>query len=606
MVSDYEKKWTKKSLQNRTISKVYEYRDEKGKLLFQCIKYEPKAFRQRRPNGKGGYLWNLKGTRRVLYRLPELIQAEDPVFICEGEKDADNLRERFNLTATTCPMGGETWRIQEKEYNPFLKGRDVIIIPDNDEEGAKHLAQIAGSLQGVAKNIRVLRLPGEGIKDVSDWLAQKGSTKERFLELIKKVEEWKEEKSKKKAKKTRVKEETKTLIPGLIHLVREDGKVKYLLGDVNNLKIKETYLTNETIYRPKQNLPIKMPGNDILQEETDIDWQELLDEIILFIYDYLELPDDSGYLLMALWVLHTYLVEKFNKTPLMYFYGVKETGKSRAGEVLEELAFRCERLTSPTEATLFRAADYFKGTLIIDEIKLWGRDGNLEVARLIKSRYKRGLMVSRCNMEQKGEDQIEYFDVFAPLVICTTESIPDIIESRCITFLMQKNIRSNVEKEIDEERSRKLRNKLTIFRATFLDKELPESKPIARRRLNEILFPLYQILLLMDPQQKDKFKKIVEGMMKSKEEEEGMTLEAEIIKEILNYEEETTSREFLTVEIARRLNEERFKKDELSNMLVSLRIKRLGFRKIRLRNGKMGFEINPELLEKLKLQYKIS
>lgn len=498
--------------------------------------------------------------------------------------------------------------IDKKEDHPPLTQSEISEMLDGVSEGSRHATatKIAGHLIG--KNLD----PAEVLKLMSDWNSKnKPPLPEKEIERITtdfsqaKLQEEKEQKTKKKKQK-KLKEETKTVIPGLIHLVREDGKVKYLVGDVNNLEIKETYFANETIYRPKQDLPIKMPGNDILREETDLDWHELLDEIVLFIETYLELPDKSGYLLLALWVFHTYLVEKFDKTPLLYFYGIKETGKTRAGEVLDELAFRCERLTSPTEATLFRAAHYFKGTLIIDELKLWGKDGNLEVARLIKSRYKRGLMVSRCNMENQGEDQIEYFDVFAPLVICTTESIPDIIESRCLTFLMQKNISPLVEENIDEEKSRELRNKLTIFRATFLHKELPESPPIARRRLNEILTPLYRILLLVDPERKDEFKEIVEEITKAREEEEGMTLEAEIIKEMLNYEEETTSRQFLTVEIVRRLNEDRFEKDKLSNMLVSLRIKRMGFRKIRLRNGKMGFEIDPELLEKLKLSFRIT
>ncbi|GAI52367.1 unnamed protein product, partial [marine sediment metagenome] len=246
---------------------------------------------------------------------------------------------------------------------------------------------------------------------------------------------------------------------------------------------------------------------------------------VSFIRNYLELPNDTDYLLLALWIFHTYLIEKFNETPILYFYGVKETGKTRAGEVLEQLGFRCERLTSPTEATLFRSASYFKTSLIIDEIKLWGLDGNPEVARLIKSRYKRGLMVSRCNLDKRGEDQIEYFDVFSPLVICTTESIPDAIESRCITFLMQKNARAAVEKSIDEDSAKKLRNKLTIFRSIYLQEDLPEIEQIARRRLNEIMSPLYQTLMVIDSERKEAFKMIVEGIETAKEEEEGLSLE---------------------------------------------------------------------------------
>ncbi|MBA7603808.1 hypothetical protein ES703_10926 [subsurface metagenome] len=192
--SDYDKKWKNEEVQGRRIIKTYEYTDEKGELLFEAIRYEPKAFRQRRPDFKGGYIWNLKDTRRVLYRLPELIKGKDPVFICEGEKDVDNLRE-WGLTATCNPMGAEKWKSQEKEYNPFLKGRDVIIIPDNDEEGERHLDQVASCLTGLAKNVKVLRLPGA--KDFSDWKARdKNNTEEKFLVLLSEAQKWKPEKKK--------------------------------------------------------------------------------------------------------------------------------------------------------------------------------------------------------------------------------------------------------------------------------------------------------------------------------------------------------------------------------------------------------------------------
>jgi hypothetical protein len=49
---------------------TYNYVDESGKPLFQVVRLDPKDFRQRRPNGKGGWSWSLGKTRRVLYRLP--------------------------------------------------------------------------------------------------------------------------------------------------------------------------------------------------------------------------------------------------------------------------------------------------------------------------------------------------------------------------------------------------------------------------------------------------------------------------------------------------------------------------------------------------------
>ena len=60
----------------------------------------------RRPDGRGGYIWNLDGVRLVPYRLPELIDAVASgrvVFVVGGEKDADNLKA-IGIPATTNPM----------------------------------------------------------------------------------------------------------------------------------------------------------------------------------------------------------------------------------------------------------------------------------------------------------------------------------------------------------------------------------------------------------------------------------------------------------------------------------------------------------------------
>jgi hypothetical protein len=75
------------------IVKTHDYKDENGVLLYQVCRYEPKAFRQRRPDGNGGWVW-AAGDRRVLYRLPDLLRYPDAtVFFTEGEKDADRIAE---------------------------------------------------------------------------------------------------------------------------------------------------------------------------------------------------------------------------------------------------------------------------------------------------------------------------------------------------------------------------------------------------------------------------------------------------------------------------------------------------------------------------------
>lgn len=161
----------------------YDYRDADGALLYQVVRFDPKGFRQRRPDGNGGWIWNLQGVQRVPYRLPELLAADrkSMVFDVEGEKDAERLVAE-GLIATTNAGGAGKW---EPGFGKYLKGRKVVIIPDNDEPGRKHADTIAQSLLGVAKSIQILELPDLPEKgDVTDWF-NAGGTKAKLLDLVK-------------------------------------------------------------------------------------------------------------------------------------------------------------------------------------------------------------------------------------------------------------------------------------------------------------------------------------------------------------------------------------------------------------------------------------
>ena len=150
------------------IAATYDYEDERGELLFQVVRFEPKRFAQRRPDGDGGWIWKLDDTRRVLYRLPHVlgaVAAGRGVFVVEGEKDVDALTAAGEV-ATCNPMGAGKWR---DEYSTALARADVTIVRDRDEEGRKHAAAVAASLAGVANSIRVVE-PAEG-KDAADHLA---------------------------------------------------------------------------------------------------------------------------------------------------------------------------------------------------------------------------------------------------------------------------------------------------------------------------------------------------------------------------------------------------------------------------------------------------
>jgi hypothetical protein len=124
---------------------TYDYTDDKGELLYQVCRLEPKSFRQRRPDGKGGWIWSVKDCRRIPYRLPELLKYPDAcVFVCEGEKDADRVAS-LDHCATTVACGDWT-----DDCVNALAGRDVLILEDNDEAGRKKALEAAQALRGTA------------------------------------------------------------------------------------------------------------------------------------------------------------------------------------------------------------------------------------------------------------------------------------------------------------------------------------------------------------------------------------------------------------------------------------------------------------------------
>jgi putative DNA primase/helicase len=92
----------------RRVVAVYDYRDEASQLLRQVIRYAPKGFAQRRPDGRGGWSWDAQGVCDTLYRLPHL-RDQTRVFVVEGEKDVDRLVSSRQCAATTNPGGARKW-----------------------------------------------------------------------------------------------------------------------------------------------------------------------------------------------------------------------------------------------------------------------------------------------------------------------------------------------------------------------------------------------------------------------------------------------------------------------------------------------------------------
>lgn len=184
---------------------TYDFTDELGNLLFQEVRYQPKDFRLRRPDGAGGWIWHLEcnskcscktklpPVRRVLFNLPEVMQS-DLILICEGPKDCLTAR-KLDFVATTNAMGAMARWLPE--YSEVLRGKNVVIICDADPTGRAHGRSVAKALMGVATNLKLIELLPGGGNDLTDYV-ERGGTRESLRDLFDKalevtersIEEW--------------------------------------------------------------------------------------------------------------------------------------------------------------------------------------------------------------------------------------------------------------------------------------------------------------------------------------------------------------------------------------------------------------------------------
>lgn len=158
----------------------YKYCDEIGTVLFVKIRYEPKTFALKQPDGQ----WGLNGARRVLYRLPELLEAitlGQVVYCVEGEKDVDRLAKMgFVATCNYDGAGPTKWH---ESYSDLFTGADVIIIADRDEPGYAHARAIYKSMHGKTNSVHIVQAKVEKTgADVSDHL-NAGFTIEELIPL---------------------------------------------------------------------------------------------------------------------------------------------------------------------------------------------------------------------------------------------------------------------------------------------------------------------------------------------------------------------------------------------------------------------------------------
>jgi hypothetical protein len=173
------------------IRAIYPYHDENNVLLYEIVRFDTDdpdlRFRPRRPDGKGNWIYDLDGVRRVLYRLSELIEGIASGYLvlnCEGESDVETARG-LGYIATTNEGGIGKWR---DEYDEYFRGADVVVISDNDVhgKGQAYAEERAQRLSRVAKRVRKIMFE---VKDLRAWV-EAGGTREQLDTMIERALDW--------------------------------------------------------------------------------------------------------------------------------------------------------------------------------------------------------------------------------------------------------------------------------------------------------------------------------------------------------------------------------------------------------------------------------
>lgn len=363
---------------------------------------------------------------------------------------------------------------------------------------------------------------------------------------------------------------------------------------------------NDKKYEPFERVPWTLPNEPEDYESTE----KLFEEIKTFLYTHLETPKPEDLTVIAAWVLHTWTLERFDSTPYLFFYGVFESGKSRALELLQELGFRAWLATGITTATLFRAVEEWQPSLLLDESETF--INRPEISGLLNAGYRRNTIVPRQTQNADGSYETEWFDLFCPKAIAGTEDILRTTKSRCITFKMAKATRP-IPIFIDRERARTLRNKLLQWRfdqmlkcehrergerATGYD-GIEELAKVSSGRLTELFLPLYQVTPMKYRQE---ILNYVQNLRTERTREMGLSEETLVLTAIIECRKEgMIQRNLILIKyVNERMNKQSDYNELWSNRQLGEIIGRLGFEKEHTRQGN-ALVWNEGLIKKLEV-----
>ncbi|MBU6501151.1 MAG: hypothetical protein KGI72_04985 [Patescibacteria group bacterium] len=333
---------------------------------------------------------------------------------------------------------------------------------------------------------------------------------------------------------------------------------------------------------------------------------ELYDQIIEYYHGRAELPEEGLYDVMTVWAFHTYCMERADFSPIIYFLGLPEKGKSRMLKSMIYIARRGLRKISLTDAQVLRDCTHIDATLALDMMNLWEKIEKAGSEDVFLNRPERGIDVSRVNRPEKGAFQdTDYYTVFGPTIFATNETIHEILDTRAIPIIMV-NSKKEFTLKVQPEDALPIKEKLTAWRASTMGDMWPDVGRIAKSRLGDITQPLYQVLMNINPAREEAFKKMVHEIEKRRLAEKVDSTSGQIILALLYCQDQIESGCIKGQLIANKYNEGNLNsKYNTQSRTILNKLRSMGLETRTLHGGSMGVVWNEDRINSLKIEFGI-
>ena len=415
-------------------------------------------------------------------------------------------------------------------------------------------------------------------------------------------------------RKTNIKTFPIANLEGLVDLVVQDGKPAFLIKEGNNLSVKFEVEIDGKIFVPpaKEKIPFMLPNAENVINFYEISKQVPDYDLNLFkdLFDYLknvsELPSEAYYEFIAFWIMHTYFIfENFQYSPIICFFALPERGKSRTGKAIIYLSYRGIRVESLREAYIVRITESFGPSIFFDIRDAWKKALFNNSEDILLNRFEKDTKVPRVNNPDRGPfNDIDYYKVFGATIIATNVALDKILETRAVIINMPQS-EKRFETDVKEIDLLPFKERLLAFRTKYMGEALPEVLKPADGRLGDILKPILQVIMLVNPESKNIFFGLINEIQNRKKLENLDSIEAQIIKVLINLEDKLFYGKLSVKEITDAVNEGRTEKYCISSNSIGKHLSAMSFDKARTSNGASAIIYDINKINKLADRYGI-